>query len=201
MSAPSTAPPEPGGANEQRSLNHTWSLIKPAPPTAFVMPGRWVSIVITPLVSGSDAPGWITQSGLLRTQYRRAATVSGVRSAAGTDELRPSRRRLAFSRFHRDLLPERLRFYFRARSLPEAHHAPPLALTFPVAGPPLNKRTRWHAGSVASRRQGGIRPLRWLVNGQLLAAGFLATRGVLAARWRGVGADYCARSVGPDRQR
>lgn len=70
----------------------------------------------------------------------------------------------------RDLLPERLRS-FRARSLSEAHHVPPLALTFPVAGSTVELTER--AGALAAlplTAQGGVRPLRWLVNGQLLAA-------------------------------
>ena len=70
----------------------------------------------------------------------------------------------------RDQLPERLR-YFRTRPAMETVNTPPLALTFPVAGSTVELPER--AGALAElplAAKGGVRPLRWLVNGRPLAA-------------------------------
>ena len=71
----------------------------------------------------------------------------------------------------RDRLPERLR-YFRTRSATtELHEAPPLVLTFPVTGSTVELAERDGAlADLPLAAQGGVRPLRWLVNGQPLAA-------------------------------
>ena len=70
----------------------------------------------------------------------------------------------------RDQLPERLR-YFRTRPALEPVHAPPLGITFPVAGSTVELPER--AGTLAElplSAKGGVKPLRWLVNGRPLAA-------------------------------
>ncbi len=69
----------------------------------------------------------------------------------------------------REQLPERLR-YFRTRPALETVNAPPLDITFPVTGttvelPGKNDRL----AELPLTAKGGIRPLRWLVNGQPLA--------------------------------
>ncbi len=68
----------------------------------------------------------------------------------------------------RDQLPERLR-YFRTRPVAETVNAPPLTLTFPVAGSTVELPER---GGVLAElpltARGGVRPLRWLVNGRPL---------------------------------
>ncbi len=73
-------------------------------------------------------------------------------------------------RVQRDQLPERLR-YFHTRPALETVHAPPLTLTFPVAGSTVELPER--EGVLAElplSAKGGIKPLRWLVNGQPLTA-------------------------------
>ena len=68
----------------------------------------------------------------------------------------------------RDQLPERLR-YFRTRPAAETVDTPPLALTFPVAGSTVELPER--AGALTElplAARGGVRPLRWLVNGRPL---------------------------------
>ena len=73
---------------------------------------------------------------------------------------------------NRGQLPERLR-YFRSRlaaARGSAPPAPPLILSFPVHGSTLELTVQ--AGQLADlplMAQGGMRPLRWLVNGQPLA--------------------------------
>ena len=69
----------------------------------------------------------------------------------------------------REQLPERLR-YFRTRSALETVAAPPLTLAFPVAGSTVELPVR--EGKLVDlplSARGGVRPLRWLVNGQPLA--------------------------------
>ena len=69
----------------------------------------------------------------------------------------------------REQLPERLR-YFRTRPAIETAHAPPLGITFPVAGATVELPGAdggWAELPLAAK--GGVRPLRWLVNGQPLA--------------------------------
>jgi penicillin-binding protein 1C len=70
----------------------------------------------------------------------------------------------------REQLPERLR-YFRTRPALETVNAPPLTLTFPVAGSTVELPER--EGKLIDlplTARGGVRPLRWLVNGRPLAA-------------------------------
>ncbi len=70
----------------------------------------------------------------------------------------------------RDRLPERLR-YFRTRPALEMAGAPPLGITFPVAGSTVE--LPGPAGTLAElplAAKGGVKPLRWLVNGQPIAA-------------------------------
>ena len=70
----------------------------------------------------------------------------------------------------RDQLPERLR-YFRTRPAADAIQVPSLALTFPVAGSTVELPER--DGALAELplvAKGGVRPLRWLVNGRPLTA-------------------------------
>lgn len=68
----------------------------------------------------------------------------------------------------RDQLPERLR-YFRTRPAVETVNVPPLTLTFPVASSTVELPER---GGVLAElplaAKGGVRPLRWLVNGRPL---------------------------------
>jgi penicillin-binding protein 1C len=68
----------------------------------------------------------------------------------------------------REQLPERLR-YFRTRPAVETVNAPPLDITFPVAGTTVElpgADGAWAELPLAAK--GGVRPLRWLVNGQPL---------------------------------
>lgn len=70
----------------------------------------------------------------------------------------------------REQLPERLR-YFHTRPALETVAAPPLTLAFPVAGSTVELPVR--EGKLVDlplSARGGVRPLRWLVNGQPLAA-------------------------------
>ena len=70
----------------------------------------------------------------------------------------------------RDQLPERLR-YFHTRPAAETASAPPLGITFPVAGSTVELPER--DGGLAElplTAKGGVKPLRWLVNGRPLAA-------------------------------
>jgi penicillin-binding protein 1C len=67
-------------------------------------------------------------------------------------------------------LPERLH-YFRTRPALETTHVPLLTLTFPVAGSTVELPE--HHGALAElplAAKGGVKPLRWLVNGRPLAA-------------------------------
>ena len=69
----------------------------------------------------------------------------------------------------RDQLPERLR-YFRTRPAVETVNAPPLTLTFPVAGSTVELPERDGAlAELPLSAKGGVKPLRWLVNGLPLA--------------------------------
>jgi penicillin-binding protein 1C len=68
----------------------------------------------------------------------------------------------------REQLPERLR-YFRTRPAVETVKAPPLGITFPVTGATVELPGDdgvWAELPLAAK--GGVRPLRWLVNGQPL---------------------------------
>ena len=70
----------------------------------------------------------------------------------------------------RDQLPERLR-YFRTRPALETVHAPPLGITFPVAGSTVELPERDGAlAELPLSAKGGVKPLRWLVNGRPLTA-------------------------------
>ena len=70
----------------------------------------------------------------------------------------------------RDQLPERLR-YFRTRPAVETVNAPPLTLTFPVAGSTVELPEKDGAlAELPLTAKGGVRPLRWLVNSRPLAA-------------------------------
>ena len=70
----------------------------------------------------------------------------------------------------RDRLPERLR-YFRTRPAPETVQAPPLRITFPVGGSTVELPGRDAAlAELPLTAKGGVKPLRWLVNGRPLAA-------------------------------
>ena len=70
----------------------------------------------------------------------------------------------------RDQLPERLR-YFRTRPATETVNTPPLTLTFPMAGSTVELPERDGAlVELPLSAKGGVKPLRWLVNGQPLAA-------------------------------
>ena len=70
----------------------------------------------------------------------------------------------------RDQLPERLR-YFRTRPAVETSNAPPLTLTFPVAGSTVELPERNGAlAELPLSAKGGVKPLRWLVNGRPLVA-------------------------------
>jgi penicillin-binding protein 1C len=76
----------------------------------------------------------------------------------------------AVLRVQGEQLPERLR-YFHPRPTRETVNAPPLALTFPVAGSTVELPERegvWAELPLAAK--GGVKPLRWLVNGRPLAA-------------------------------
>ncbi len=83
---------------------------------------------------------------------------------------RPAAPPASVLRVSRDQLPERLR-YFRTRPALETVHAPPLTLTFPVAGSTVELPERDGAlAELPLSAKGGIKPLRWLVNGRPLAA-------------------------------
>jgi penicillin-binding protein 1C len=70
----------------------------------------------------------------------------------------------------RDQLPERLQ-YFRTRPATEIVNTPPLTLTFPVAGSTVELPERDGAlAELPLLAKGGVKPLRWLVNGRPLAA-------------------------------
>ena len=76
----------------------------------------------------------------------------------------------AVLRVQREQLPERLR-YFRTRPARETVNAPPLTLTFPVAGSTVELPERdgvWAELPLSAK--GGVKPLHWLVNGRPLAA-------------------------------
>ncbi len=69
----------------------------------------------------------------------------------------------------REQLPERLR-YFRTRTLREQLPAPRLDITFPVTGTTVElPGTQGQPVGLPLVASGGIRPLRWLINGQPLA--------------------------------
>ena len=75
----------------------------------------------------------------------------------------------------RDQLPERLR-YFRTRPTGATAGVPPLGITFPITGSTVELPGRDGAlAELPLAARGGVKPLRWLVNGQPLAA---------AAPWR-----------------
>ncbi|HRD66217.1 MAG TPA: penicillin-binding protein 1C [Candidatus Competibacter sp.] len=68
----------------------------------------------------------------------------------------------------RDQLPERLR-YFRTRPSTETVNAPPLRIMFPVGGSTVELPGRDGAlAELPLSAKGGVKPLRWLVNGQPL---------------------------------
>jgi penicillin-binding protein 1C len=70
----------------------------------------------------------------------------------------------------REQLPERLR-YFRTRSALETASAPPLGISFPVAGTTVELSVRdGRLTELPLAATGGVRPLRWLVNGRPLPA-------------------------------
>ena len=76
----------------------------------------------------------------------------------------------AVLRVQREQLPERLR-YFRTRPARETVNAPPLTLTFPLAGSTVELPERngvWAELPLSAK--GGVKPLHWLVNGRPLAA-------------------------------
>lgn len=74
----------------------------------------------------------------------------------------------------RDQLPERLR-YFRTRPALGTAGVPPLGITFPVAGSTVELPGRDGAlADLPLSAKGGVKPLRWLVNG----------RPIKAAPWR-----------------
>jgi len=70
----------------------------------------------------------------------------------------------------REQLPERLR-YFRTRSALETASAPPLGISFPVTGTTVELSVRdGRLTELPLAATGGVRPLRWLVNGRPLPA-------------------------------
>ncbi len=70
---------------------------------------------------------------------------------------------------NRKQLPERLR-YFRTRPAVETVNAPSLDITFPVTGTTVELPGADNGlAELPLAAKGGVRPLRWLVNGQLLA--------------------------------
>ena len=82
-------------------------------------------------------------------------------------------------RVSREQLPERLRS-FRTRPAPDITGAPALSITFPITGSTVElpgQNGQWAALPLAAK--GGIKPLRWLVNGQPLTA----TAGRQTAFW------------------
>ena len=73
-------------------------------------------------------------------------------------------------RVSREQLPERLR-YFRTRPAPDIAGAPTLSITFPITGSTVelpDQNGRWAELPLAAN--GGVKPLRWLVNGRPLTA-------------------------------
>lgn len=69
----------------------------------------------------------------------------------------------------REQLPERLR-YFRTRPAAETVRVPPLGITFPVAGSTVELPSNdGRLAELPLAAKGGVKPLRWLVNGQPLA--------------------------------
>ena len=69
----------------------------------------------------------------------------------------------------RDQLPERLR-YFHTRPALDTAGAPPLSITFPMTGSMVELPSQ--NGGLAElplTAKGGVKPLRWLVNGRPLA--------------------------------
>ncbi|MDG4555754.1 MAG: penicillin-binding protein 1C [Candidatus Competibacter sp.] len=70
----------------------------------------------------------------------------------------------------REQLPERLR-YFRTRPARETASAPPLGIGFPVAGTTVELPAQdGRLAELPLTATGGVRPLRWLVNGRPLSA-------------------------------
>jgi penicillin-binding protein 1C len=70
----------------------------------------------------------------------------------------------------REQLPERLR-YFRTRPALETASAPPLGISFPVTGTTVELSVRdGRLTELPLAATGGVRPLRWLVNGRPLPA-------------------------------
>lgn len=70
----------------------------------------------------------------------------------------------------REQLPERLR-YFHTRPMSNSAGVPPLSITFPVAGSTIElPGDRGKLAELPLAAKGGVKPLRWLVNGQPLAA-------------------------------
>ena len=70
----------------------------------------------------------------------------------------------------RDQLPERLR-YFRTRPTGATAGVPPLGITFPITGSTVELPGRDGAlAELPLAARGGVKPLRWLVNGRPLAA-------------------------------
>lgn len=68
----------------------------------------------------------------------------------------------------REQLPERLR-YFRTRPAVETVNAPPLSISFPVAGSTVELPSRdGQLADLPLSARGGVKPLHWLVNGQPL---------------------------------
>ncbi|MFO1372558.1 MAG: penicillin-binding protein 1C [Candidatus Competibacteraceae bacterium] len=66
----------------------------------------------------------------------------------------------------RDRLPERLR-YFRTRPAVETANAPPLSISFPVADSTVELPSRdGQLAELPLSAKGGVKPLRWLVNGR-----------------------------------
>jgi len=71
---------------------------------------------------------------------------------------------------NRDQLPERLR-YFRTRPATETVNVPPLAITFPVPGSTVElPEQEGQLAELPLSAKGGVKPLRWLINGQPLMA-------------------------------
>lgn len=69
----------------------------------------------------------------------------------------------------RDQLPERLRYFRSNLEAPVQLNTPPLNITFPIAGSTVELPN--HDGVLADlplMAKGGVKPLRWLVNGQPL---------------------------------
>lgn len=113
---------------------------------------------------GSPSPGYYGRNTAAPLLFRVFGLLPGPASRVATP---PPDGVLAVSR---DQLPERLR-HFRARSAPVVANAPPLTLTFPVAGSTVELPER--DGVLAElplSAKGGVKPLYWLVNGRPLTA-------------------------------